>query len=171
MSIKIASEENYKGKEVKLEIDIPDTLVLEDNSKQCMGMTCSSLRTLPFCLFLSGKTIEGDLAIHKEPRKPRQASKVEVTIALFQVESFSINHELDVTNLLTGELVKFRQEGFSYRETILTHIKSSKYKKLQKYSNDALWPKSRLLETLYDDDLSNPSPAFSLHKRKYHSRG
>ena len=158
MSIKIASQENYKGKEIKLEIDIPDTLVLEDHSSECVKIGCSSLRTFPFSLVLRDKTIQGDLIIHKEPKETIYYSNIEVTIALFEVDNFIIKPRFDVTNLLNDEKVKFRSKSFS-NQSLINIVKSAKYKKLPK---DVLRSQSNLFETFYKDELSNPNPIFAL---------
>ena len=158
MSIEI-SQENFKVQEIEVKINIPDTSILRDHSSNCFIETeCTLFRSLPFTLILNGKTIDGDLCIHREHSYYDNYDEIEVGIAFYKnkmVECFSIKAKLDILNLETQKrTIKEFRDQFSKNERYSTDrlfdtIKKARYgieKSLNK-TNDAVHAESCYIVT------------------------
>ena len=154
MSIEI-SQENFKVQQIEVKINIPDTSILRDHSSDCFIETeCTLFRSLPFTLVLNGKTIDGDLCIHREHSYyDNPYDDIEVGIAFYKnkmVECFSIKAKLEIMKLETqeGTIKEFRDQ-FSKNEhygtgRLFDTIKKARYgieKSLNK-TNDAVHAES-----------------------------
>ena len=145
MSIEI-SQESFKGQEVELKIDIPDTSILRDHSSECYLLEgCTLLRSLPFTLVLNGKTIEGDFCIHREHTNDDDAHDViEVGVAFYKDKMdkcYSIKAKLEIINLETEKktIKEFKDQfaEFDFNDRYLDTIKSARYGKSLNMKNDS----------------------------------
>ena len=135
MSFKISSQESFKGQEVKLEINIPDTSKGEDHTSELSDSAIRLLGTFPFSLVLKNKTIHGDFRFKTKPGYQLNDGDyhcdASVDIILLDIKSFFMKAELILTDLSTEYQVKLEKEELSKQEIGL--IRSEKYRKI---SND-----------------------------------